>query len=595
MTKVRIGSLALVSMLAVTTAFAQVKVSLNVKEGDKIGVEKMVEVDLQSKEDITQVEFYVNNELRNTDDSTPYEFLIDGLTQPEGKLTLKVQAYTATGKSGTVSVTLNVDNGLAAGPAPFVAAGEDLFRNGKFSEAITQGRLALKAQKDYNPGRLLLAKSNLQLGIFDRAVKFAEEILISEPKNLAALDLASAASLQQAFNYSNRSSNRDEILNVLGGAFKSAAKYRQKVYQARIDAFGEVKDDNLLDYADLLTRAGRYGAAADALMPTYMKDRTNTLIANRLFYAMVRGGRAQKAYELMTGAERRKELDGGGLMIMAILHDLYGKATPSMDAERAALLQDSTSATVTTGQAFFALAKNRTAAMRGVLTALGKNSQDPVNGAYMSQFQYRLNDFEGSRRSFESTLLAEPLMFDAFLSRAAQAVDFSFRSGTAEKDAEYQRRAARMYLQSALEAKPESFQALTSLAILAVTENKSEEAIGLARAATKAGPEYGGGFYTLGMVASLRAKLFGDREQDLLLKAKQAAGNGLAEDAKKFAADAALAGAESRKLAAESDEAMRTAGKFDPANLAGRTVPQPLVAWTYVSTQGRIPLLAMTR
>lgn len=591
----RIGSLFLLSALSVTPAFAQVKVSLNVKDGEKIGIEKAIEVGLESKEDITQVEFYVNNELRSTDDSTPYGFTIDGLTEPEGKLTLKVQAYTTTGKQGVISVTLNIDNGLAAGPESFVKAGEELFRNGKVADAMTQGRLALKAKKDFNPARILMAKANLQMGVYDRAIKFAEDAISSEPKNVAALDLASAASLQQAFNYSTRASNRDEILAVLGGAFKNAAKYRTKVYQIRIDDFGPVTDENMLDYSDMMLRAGRYSQVVDALNPIYNKDRTNTLVSNRLFYAMIRSGRGLKAYELMTGAERRKELDGGGLMMMSIMHNMAGKATAAMDTERQALLQDSTSATVQSGQAYLALVKNRSNAFAGILNSITKNSQNPIMGSYMTQLQYRLNDFENSRRSFESALLAEPLLFDAMISRASQAVDFSFREGTNEKDASYQRRAARMYLQSALEAKPESFQALASLAILAVTENKSDEALALARAATKAGPEYGGGYYTLAMVTSMRGKLFGDSARDLNAKARQAQANGASDDYKTFTEKAAAAAEEVRKLGREADEAMKNAAKCDPSNLAGRTIPQPLTAWKYVSIEGRTPLLAMTR
>lgn len=592
--KVRSGSSLLLFALGASLASAQVKCTLNAKDGENVGLEKLIVASVESKLDITQVEFYVNNELRETDDSLPYEFHVDGLAEPEGPLTLKAIAYNAQGKSTTVVVKLVVDNGLAAGPDSFVKAGDDLFRAGKLPEAMTKGRLALKAKKDYNPARLLMAKVSFQLNQFDRAETFAQDVLAVEPNNLAALDVSSASSLQQAFNLSGRTANRDELLTALGSAFSRAAKARNRAYQVRIDAFGLPTDDNILDYADLCLRAGRNGAAVDALTKTYAKDRTNSLVANRLFYALLRAGKGLKAADLISGAERRKELDGTGFMIAAIQHWSANRATQAMESERQALLQGGNEPGVKTGQAYLALSKNRTAAFAGMLQAFSKESDAPYQ-AYASQFLYKKGEYEMGRRSFEQALLAEPILVDAFLNRAAEAVDFSFRQGTTEKDVAYYRRAARMYLLAALDAKPESFEALSALAILSVTENKNDDAITFARAATKAGPEYGGAYYTLGMVSSLRGKIMLDRARLAHTKAQDALRNGLKEDADKFEAQSVAANAEAKKLALEADEAMKMAGKCDPANLQGRMVPQPNAAWVYVSGSGRTPLLLLGR
>src|SRR5579871_2515772 len=103
----------LFALLLVTLAPAQ-KLSLSVNEhdGDTIAGETHFVVKVQSKNPVTQVEFYVGSELRDTDPSTPYEFTLDTLGEPDGNIKVKFTAYTAEGENASQTLNLKIDNGI---------------------------------------------------------------------------------------------------------------------------------------------------------------------------------------------------------------------------------------------------------------------------------------------------------------------------------------------------------------------------------------------------------------------------------------------------------------------------------------------------
>jgi len=584
-------------LLAANVAFSQgaPKLTLDLKEGDKIAGLRTATVTVDSKDLITQVEFYVNGQLRETDDSQPYEFNIDGIVEPEGKLTLRVAAFTNTGKKAEQTINLMIDNGITRGPEFFTKQGEEELRNSKVDESIQSGRLALKAKKDYNPARLLLARANLRKSIFDTAQKFAEDAAEADPKNAAAWDLVSAVHLQRAFNISNRG-DRTQILATLKAAFAAAAKARNKVYELRLDAIGAPTTANIFDFADTAIRAGRYSKAIEALTTEVNKDRTNSLLVNRLAYAYMRAGRFEQAGKVLSQPEKRGELDGVGNVLTAILYVRAGQETKSLELERQAILNDGTSMMVRTGQAYLALLRNRTSEFNRLAANLAKEAaENPEVSYYQAMMLDNTKDFEGSRRAFERALLAEPNHYDLLVQRGNQAVAFSFQAGLAPKDAEYQRQTARVYFDGALAVRPESFEALTALAILNVTENKSDDAISYARAATVSCSDFAPAHYTLAMATTLRAKIVSDQQVALKSKANAARSNNLGEEAAKLDEQAKAAGDLAKKLYLEGETAMKKASELDKVNLAGRTIPNALTAWTYLYKYGRAPLLTLVR
>jgi hypothetical protein len=84
-----------------------------------------------------------------------------------------------------------------------------------------------------------------------------------------------------------------------------------------------------------------------------------------------------------------------------------------------------------------------------------------------------------------------------YLERFNQSVSYLLASNPTGEERKYQIDFARAFAEGALEAKPDSFEALTALAVLAMLEQKWDEAIRFGQAATAAGPEYGAAHYTL--------------------------------------------------------------------------------------------------
>ncbi|MCE9558967.1 MAG: hypothetical protein K8R88_08445 [Armatimonadetes bacterium] len=589
----------LTSILALAALFAvaqtQPKLDFNVKDGDKIAGDKTVEVTVTSDDLVTSVEFYVNGELRDTDDSTPYEFKIDGIAEPEGKFTLKVSAHTTKGKSAAKTLNLEIDNGLSRGPEFFSKQGEDQLKDGKYDDAIVSGLLGLKAKTGFNPARMVLAKANLRKGIFDSAQKFAEDVVASDPTNTAALDIVSAVSLQRAFNIVSRTKDRNETLTILRTAFQSAAKARAKVYNMKMDKFGAVTPENLLDYSDTAIRSGRFKLAIDALNAAFLKDSTRSDVMDRLVYAYMRSGRFDQAAPILFQAQKKNMLDGVGQALLAILYARAGDDAKSTVAEREALLSDSTSIGVRTAQAYLARYRNRPAEFARITKALAKDAAENSEVSYyFSAFNYDAKEYEGSRVAFERGLLAEPMSYDLLLLRANQAIEFSTKV-TEQKEIDYQRQTARVYYDSALAVKPESFEALSGLAILNFNENKGESALNLARAAVVANPQFGAGHYTLAMIAQAQSKRFRDIETAAKISMGKAQQNGLTDEAKKFADQMAAANSAARKLTGEAEQAMKDAAKVDPVHLGGRTIPDSATAWKFLSTFGQTPLITLTR
>ena len=161
---------------------------------------------------------------------------------------------------------------------------------------------------------------------------------------------------------------------------------------------------------------------------------------------------------------------------------------------------------------------------------------------------HKLNQFDDARKSFERAVMAEPANYDVYIERANESMLRSQTMGEAEKALEL--RMARVLFETALLCKPDSFEALTGLALASLRQGKTDEGLRLARAAAAAGPEYPAGLFTL---AAAQAAVGQSTEAALSVKA---------------------------------------AGNLDKPNLEGRQVPTPDMAWRYYSQMGRTPMLS---
>lgn len=539
-------------------ASAGITVNVDVKDGESIAGEKTFKVTVISDNLVTKVEFYVGDDLRAEDDSTPYEFKLDTLAEKEGDLKVRFVAYTSEAESAAKTLNLKVDNGLGKDAEWHVDRGREALSESKWDDAIRSARTALKIKPGFNPARLVMARAYLGKSVLDQAQKFAEDVLATDQNDASARDLLAAINLQKAFNtFSRGTGDRDSTLKIIGDALKEAVKNRKAVLESQLDAFGAVTDTNRLQYADLAIRAQRYSLAIDQLLPLFRKDTRQPEVANRLLYAQMRTARMRDAFVTLQEYLKGNMVDGYGSALVAILNLQAGDTQKSLDAEKEALLSDPESLGVRTAQAYLALKRGATGALSKIASQLEQTEgQRPEVLYYLSTVNYQLGNLDEAARLFQRCVLADPVCYDMYIERANEAIAVSLR-GTPESDDEarkadrkYQQKVARSFFEAALEARPESFEALTGIALLNLVEGNKNDGLRLAQAATKAAPEYAAGWYAL-----------------------------------------ACALGETNK-GSEGMAAMTNAGKWDQPNLQGMAIPKPVEAWRYFARHGRTPLIA---
>lgn len=534
----------------VCLAQAQIVVNTSTKTGDTISGEHRFRVTVQSSSLVSQVEFYVNDNLVATDESTPYEYVMDTLLQNDGPLKVTIAAYNSGGESKKMDLNLRVDNGLALGVKHHVDKAEAALTEGNWDAAIAAGRVAIKVGPTDNSARMALSRAYFGKGIYDLAQKFAEDAVTSDPSNIAAKDLLAGISLRQAFRALTLAGDRDRTLDTVSSALKSAARARRDSLNSQMEKFGTVTAENRLRYVDLVNSAGRFSLAIDQLSPLFDANENDSAIANRLVYAQLRAGRYSDAFKIMTRHTRRGEPDAYGYALKAVVENWMGNEQASADAEREALLNDPSDIGVRTSQAFLALRRGSNATFASITGSLAESAAaSPITNYYLTALNFRQANFANADTAFQAGLLADPGNYHIYLEKFNQTVSYLYSQNLQGDDKRYQIAFAKAFAEGALEAKPESFEALTALAVLAMIDGKWADAIRLGQAAVAAGPEYGAAHY------ALAGAYFGANDMQ----------NGT--------------------------KTMQNAAKLDKY-LSGITAPTADKAWRYFYTYGRTPLLA---
>lgn len=555
-------NLVLATVLSIAIAPQKISLEVDAKDGAVIRGEHLFRVVVKSDQPVTQVEFYVGDDLRDTDQSTPYEFRLDTLAENEGDLQVTFAAFTTEGESAKKVLKVKIDNDLEKGADGHVLLGREALQFSKWEDALYHGRVALKIQPGYNPARLVMARANYGKGVLDLAQKFAEDVVAAEPSNVEALELLSAINLRKAISAVNRGSgDRMETLKLMETSLKTAIAKRKKSLETQFEAIGTPNDSNWKTYVDAAIRAGRYSLALMELRPRFQKDNTDSNIANRLIYCQLRSGRVSDANKSMETFRKYGTFDGYSYALSAAMFQYFGNESKSRDSEKEAILSDGDALGVRTIQAFLALSRNDIPVLSNLARRLGEtDSTVPEVQYYLACSNYAQGEFEFSRQAFETGILAEPVQPALLVERGnqnvLQAMRFASDTPNLAREKAYQYAAARAMYEAALEARPESFEALTALALLclfeaegadeSVVRAKRAEALKWARAAVASGPDYAGAHYALSAVLGT-----GDR------------------------------------TAREASQAASLAGTLDRPNLEGRSTPGVGDAFVYFYRHGR--------
>lgn len=545
-----VGVLALAACLN-SVALSQVIIKSQTKDGTEVSSTFSVSVVVESQSLVSQVEFYVDDNLVSTDDSTPYEFQMDSLSRDDGPLVLTIAAYSRSGESAKLQLLLNVNNGLSLGANHHIEIAEGHSRGQRWAKSIEAARVALKIEPNNNKARLAIARAYYGAGNFDRAQKFAEDILASDASNVAAHDLLSAVGLKKAFYAIQYGGGDKRTLEAISGALRASAKNTNDGFARRLAQFGQVNDDNRLRYVDLLIQSGRYSLAIDELTPLFRKDERSSEIANRLVYAMLSAGRYREAESTMRRHSKVADRDAYGYALTAVIADWFGDDKGSLGAEQEALLDNPNNLGVKTAQAFLALRRGKIQTVESIVTRLAAtNTFSATTNYYLTALYFIQNKFEESNAAFQQTLLSDPSLYPVHIERFNQAIAYYYSVKDTVEDPQFQLDFARAFAEGALEAKPESFEALTALALLSLIEKKNDDALRFAQAAVAAGPQYAAAHY------ALSAAYFESHMLDRGMKA------------------------------------LADAGKYDARSLSGIRAPSIEVAWRYFSVRGRTPILS---
>jgi predicted Zn-dependent protease len=551
---------------------APLALTINTKDGQSIHGEHGFRVSVSSDTAIGGVEFYVNGELRGKDESTPYEFVLDTVTESDGPVKIRFKAYTVENKTGEKSISVTVDNEVSKGAAFHVGKANDFLSDGKYALARDEGRIAMKAEKGNVDARVVLARAYTGLGEYDQAQLQAEEANSAKPNDPTILTLLSGINVQRAFRiYAKPDSDRTEVLKQIKDALAGAVDNRRKALDAGLDA---TKPDpaNPVPYLDAALRARRYSAAISAGQTAFTADQKNGAVADRLAYAYIRSNRTQDALNVLNAFARTGTLSAYGYAVKAVALAEGGDDTGSDAAMREAVLSDSENLGVRTAQAFIALKRGRSDVLSRLSSDLQKEQGQRADVRY---FQMALaakeQRYGDAAKAFQIGVLSEPAMADLYVEYANDAIAITQRSrgttttatnadgsqgatttsgGMDAKDKAQHYAEARAYFETALVARPEAAEALAGLAMVAAFEGKAGEAVKYATAAVSAAPQDAGSYYALSAAQAL-----------------------------------------ARNVGA-AQAAMRKADQLDNKYLGGRQIPDASAVWRYLGAAGRPVVIA---
>lgn len=558
-------------------ASSDVKLAVNVAPNATLSGEQSFRVLVTTDEIVTKVEMYVGSERRAEAQSTPYRFTLDTINEQDGPIDLKWVAYTDQGHKGSLAIHATIDNGLSLGAQAHVQNGMKLLQDGKAQDAIDQGRVALKIDRKFAPARFLLAQAYAVQGAYDKAQKYVQDVLDDDPSNVDALNVASVIGLKQAFSVIAQGGQNADALTTIKTAFKAAIDNRRKYVDAEFDAASK-NPSNVTAYADAAVTAMRFSDAINVLAPAFKTAPSNAAVADRLAYAQMRDGRYQDALDTL---DKLKKLgsntsDAYAQALTSLVLDCTGDQAGSDHVMEDAELNDAFNVGVESAQASIALRRNKLGASQSIANGLMRDQGQRTEVNYLlAALADRAADYDAERKYFQAALLAEPLNYDMYVEEANTSIQLVAKSDKKE-DKDFQYAYAEMMCQMALEAKNDSYQALTALALVNGLQDKAADAYKYAQAAVDDQPNSAAAQFALSACASnyahaIRPRVLPDNPSDRAAYDKAIS---LANDLDRKAVDANNA-----------------AGKIDPAFAGGRTVPGIKVAFEYFSKHGRSPII----
>lgn len=576
---------------ALLSARTPMSVTVDIKDGDVITVERQITAKVLAENQVNQVDFYVNDDLRESDTSIPYQFKVDPLAENEGPAKLKFVAYTNQGQNAKAEVNITFDSGVSKGADFHLEAAKDAFVNSNWNKVILEGRIALKAKPDLAPAKLLISRAFLKMAVYDRAEQFASDVATADPNNREAQQLLIGITLERAFYGFYAAEDRAKAMPTLAQALNTASVARMKLLEENFSKVGEATPDNLLKYADEAIRDLRFSAATAALQGPFRSKPTKEL-GNRLGFAQLRMGLFEDLRRTLDDLKRTNQLDAYGYALTAVLESIRGHDKETTEALQQALVENPDDDGVKTAMLFVNLRKRDLNVLRRLVLNLEKVPPRPEFTYYMSTGWNAMRNLGNADTYFRSTILQEPAFYDMYLERGNEALtNLALQRAKTPQDVARETQFALVYYGAAHSIKPDAVETITGIALLKKLQGDPSEALNFARAASKAGPDYAAGHYLASCIISdVQVASLGVINR---MKAK-ATVNGKISPEK--AEEISKAQFEADKLHGEALAELKIAQEKDPAHLGGTIMtPKLQDAFQYFIAYGRMPVMTAPR
>lgn len=271
-------------------AFADITLTPEKKNGDKVSDVATVTVRAESPDGIDKVEFKIDDREPVADSSTPYELEWDTIKDTEGAHTITITAYDANGKTKRITLSLVVDNELNQGAASLAQKGQDALKAKNYDEALKYSRRALKAEPDSLEGARVAAAVYAQRLDWNRAISVMGKAKGLDENAPGLLELAGYR-LRRALLPDNAAAFFTELAEI--------TDLRRKAANLHVKDVTAQNADNHQAIGDSLLNAGRFHDAAVEYGKSALEENAPIALVNRLALAQSMDGDAAEAIRLL--------------------------------------------------------------------------------------------------------------------------------------------------------------------------------------------------------------------------------------------------------------------------------------------------------
>lgn len=251
---------------------------------------------------IEKVEFYLDDKLKVTDSSTPYEFEWNTLDETEGEHTLSVTAFDSKGGTAKAKITVSIDNELSKGADAHAETALAALKAGNVEKATKYAKRALKIA----PGNLRAARA--YAGILHKQGRLDEAITVMEKVELPENEVDARADLVAL--YMEHGDASDSTAGFLKDAAAAAEQFKKlQAIRAENAAKGAGDADTYMKVGDAELAGRRWNAALLSYQKCGASDTAPVECVNRQILAYLMSGRNANANVLIRDLTRNKRND----------------------------------------------------------------------------------------------------------------------------------------------------------------------------------------------------------------------------------------------------------------------------------------------